>query len=671
LTMSSPLQEFLSQLGYALVQRDENGTFSLLSPAPDWFMQLWPAAKSDEEIISFSDSSPFLESFLSDAEIFWKSAQTGFCESGTWVEKTSNGQEIALEAKALTQSGKHLLAIHSPEKLYEEKVQVLQTARNSLLEHEKLLREIQKKEILLHCIVHDLSQPLSAMLGSFDCLALEVDPKNAAKFIELGKHAGQQQELMIREILSAFSAELQVNLAAEQDENSAPDLLVVAKEAKSEMSPAFAAKGVRLFLTDKIPANMDWQVNGEKTRLQRVFTNLLENALRYTPAGSGVTIGIEDEGGFLKAFVDDEGPGLPADLRPAEMFALFGKGKKSGGKAGLGLYFCRITVERWGGSIGCSSLAEIGSRFWFRLPKAVSNGKPAHNKKTEQRIEHPEMTTHEMHRGLHILLAEDQADIRLLTKHQLERHGHEVMAVGDGQAALEHLKTGEFDILLLDEEMPKLSGVQVASAVRELQKEREKRSVIVALTGNNTPFDRERLLAAGFDQVIGKPFRLETLAALLLDPTKVQAIEDSDDPRPAKESSSWDELLQRVGGDEKLLRQMIRTFLRETPIRMEAMKKALHRSNGAELGSSAHALKGSLGIFGAAQAVKHAQSLEDFGRRSDFPAADKVYGFLQEDIAKLQQNLRGYAKHTAAIPSSAPQGNGPKSKAKELHKRKR
>ena len=102
-----------------------------------------------------------------------------------------------------------------------------------------------------------------------------------------------------------------------------------------------------------------------KKKVARIFTNLLENALRYTPAGSGVTIGIEDEGAFLKAYVDDEGPGLPADLRPAEMFALFGKGKKNGGKAGLGLYFCRVTVERWGGSIGCSSLAEIGIRSLF------------------------------------------------------------------------------------------------------------------------------------------------------------------------------------------------------------------------------------------------------------------------------------------------------------------
>ena len=278
----------------------------------------------------------------------------------------------------------------------------MQTARNSILEHEKLLREIQKKEILLHCIVHDLSQPLSAMRGSFDCLAVECNAENAAKFIELGKNATEQQESMIREILNAFSADLQANLVAKQAGNVTPDLLQAAHEAISAMSLAFLAKGVRLALDDQISPQINWKVHGESTRLHRIFTNLLENALRYTPAGSGVTIGIEDEGAFIKAYVEDGGPGLPADLRPAELFALFGKGTKGGGKAGLGLYFCRITVERWGGSIGCASLSEIGSRFWFRLPKVVLSGESSHRGEAESPAtpEPIRMTKHADHRAV-------------------------------------------------------------------------------------------------------------------------------------------------------------------------------------------------------------------------------------------------------------------------------
>jgi signal transduction histidine kinase/CheY-like chemotaxis protein len=666
--MNTLLGNFLRQSGFVLLEHHEDGSFGLLSEVPEWFVQFWPAANSNDKF-SIQDNSPFLANFLVDAEIFWNSGQAGLCESGTWIETNAAGEQIALEARAMHLDGKQVLAIFSPDTQYQEKAQVLQTARNSQLQHEKLLREIQKKEILLHCIVHDLSQPLSAMRGAFDCLTLENDPESAAKFIGLGKHASEQQESMIREILSAFAADLQADLSAERNINSAPDLLSTAKEAASTIWPAFSAKGVRLSVIDKNSGQTNWRVSGEETRLRRIFTNLLENALRYTPANSGVTIGVEDEGAFLKAYVDDEGPGVPADLRPAEMFALFGKEKKNAGKAGLGLYFCRVTVERWGGSIGCASLAEIGSRFWFRLPKAPLNGIDSAVKKVEQSKDDRKRIKQENRRRLRILLAEDQEDIRVLTTHQLQRGGHEVVAVGNGQAAYESAQTGNFDIIFLDEEMPVLTGVETVRAIRVFQKGKGVSNIIVAFTGNNTPEDRVRLMDAGFDAVVGKPFRLESLDAFLHDPTDITSLESPPDERPFKSGASLEALQQRVGGDEKLLRQIIRTFLRDTPKRLEIISKALKRKNGTDLAYYAHALKGSLGIFSAFEAVWHSQSLQDLGRLGDFEESGRVFGLLQEEIAKLQQNLRGYAKAVTAESSAV--GKEVQSKARKAIKRKR
>ena len=210
MTMNSPLASFVSQLGFTLLERNGDGSFTLLSEAPDWFAQIWPGAGSGSSF-PMTGVSPFLDNFLPDAEEFWNGVRPGFCESGTWIEQKTDGKEIALEARAMHLDRKQVLTIFSSETEYRDKVQVLQVARDSLLQHEKLLREIQKKEILLHCIVHDLSQPLSAMRGSFDCLAIEDDPENVSKFIELGKHASEQQESMIREILNAFAADLQAD----------------------------------------------------------------------------------------------------------------------------------------------------------------------------------------------------------------------------------------------------------------------------------------------------------------------------------------------------------------------------------------------------------------------------------------------------------------------------
>jgi signal transduction histidine kinase/CheY-like chemotaxis protein len=660
---------FLSQIGYVLLERNGANRFSLLAQPPPWFGELWPFSNGGNGPFNLSENSPFLENFLEEAESFWQVPQAGFRDSGTWVEKIGGTREIPLEAMALYLDGKPVLAIHSPDQQYREQVQVLQTARDSLLEHEKLLKEIQKKEILLHCIVHDLSQPLSAIRGSFDCLATETDAERIAKFIDLGKNASVRQEAMIREILNAFSADLQGSLDAEEAMNAAPDLLLAAREAISSMAPAFVAKGVSIFLKGEISEAASWGVRGEKTRLHRVFTNLLENALRYTPAGSSVTIGIEEDGSFLRAFVDDEGPGLPPDLRPAEIFALFSKGKVSGGKAGLGLYFCRITVERWGGTINCASLTEKGSRFWFRLPRAASTANTTAEKKVASRVPEAKNAQRENRTGLRVLLADDQGDIRTLTTHQLTRRGHEVVAVSNGQAAVDSAKAAHFDVILLDEEMPVLSGVQVAQAIRELQKGQDRPSVLVALTGNNTPEDRVRLLAAGFDSVLGKPFRMETLDAFLGNPSKFGAIASLPEVQPDSHGDSLSGALQRVGGDEKLLCQMIRTFLRETPTRMAAMQKALQHKNGRELSSVAHALKGSVGIFGDVRASQQTQSIEYLGSVCNFSEAGRVYGILQEEIAKLQQNLRRYAKLGEAEASTSHKEAKPKSKGAKPHKR--
>ena len=642
--MPEPLSNVLSQFGYVVLERKSDGTFSLLSGAPKWFARMFPEFRPGGKGLPIVEVSPFLDNFLQDAEAFWNDQSPGICESGIWIEKIGSCEQIPVEAKAVLSGGKQILALHSPDPEYAEQLRILQTARNTLLQHERLLSEIQKKEILLHCIVHDLSQPLSAMRGSFDCLTTEHDADRIAKFIDLGKHASEQQEMMIREILQAFSADLQATLDAEKIVNGSPDLRAAAQNAASTLSAAFEAKGVALLLNPDLKTAGSWKVQGEETRLRRVFANLLENALRYTPKGSRVTIRFEDDGTFLKACVDDEGPGLPADLRPEEIFALFAKGKESGGKAGLGLYFCRITVERWGGSIGSTSLPEKGSRFWFRLPKAVETEESAAELNRKVTMDDTKSNYREKLRVLQILLADDQEDIRTLTRHQLQRNGHSVVTVADGKAALEAARCKYFDVILLDEEMPVMNGVQAVQTIREFQKKQPAQSVLVALTGNNTADDRERLIAAGFDSVLGKPFRLESLEAYLRNPGMIGTPEVRAVGEQHKESASVEDLLQRVGGDQKLLRQMIQTFLKETPKRVEMLQMALRGKDGPDLSERAHALKGSVSIFGAARAVEYTQALQEAGRASDFQKSSRSFALLQEEIAKLQENLRGYAK---------------------------
>ncbi len=318
------------------------------------------------------DKSPFLENFFVDAEEFWREHSPGSANSGNWMERGADGREIPLEASARSLDGKRILLIQNLSETFEQQHKLFQTARDSLLVHEKLIKEIQKKEILLHCIVHDLTQPLSAMNGVFHLLERETLSPALRKYVKAGERESQRQELMIRGILEAFSSDLAAQQTRDTIITEAPDLLACAKQAIEGFSPAFRERQIRLSLGPHPGGSQGWRVVGDAARLDRIFGNLLENALRYAPKGSAVTVGLQDHDGFAFAFVDDEGPGLPPDQRPDQLFALFSKGKTHAGKAGLGLYFCKITVERWGGAIGAETRAGGGSRFWFSLPRATT-----------------------------------------------------------------------------------------------------------------------------------------------------------------------------------------------------------------------------------------------------------------------------------------------------------
>jgi signal transduction histidine kinase/CheY-like chemotaxis protein len=665
--MDSSLQAFLRQSGYALFEYAGDAQFTLLTEAPPWFVQLWGPETAGQKKLSLSDKFPFLGSFLPEAIDFWTAVQPGSLDSGAWIEKSTSGEEIPLLANALNLEGRPILAIHSPESRYRERVQSLQTARNSILEHEKLLREIQKKEILLHCIIHDLSQPLSVMSVALDCVSGEPISPRTAEFVELGKHASGQQQSMIREVLHAFSDDLRATLDAENSADNSPDLWQVASEVVESFSPPFAAKNVQLHLAaPAVPAPC--LVTGEESRLRRILANFLENALRYSPAGSRVTVGIEDDDGFCKVYVDDEGPGLPQDLTYAQIFGLLSKGMESSGKAGLGLYFCRITVERWGGTVGCGSLPEKGSRFWFRLPHAALRGQVSSEAHAEQKQgAAPSRRPAAFKKSLRVLLADDQEDIRKLTAFQLERIGHRVTSVSTGKDALETAQHQPFDVILLDEEMPVLTGIQVARAIRDNSQSGPGSPILIAVTGNNTPEDRERLLAAGFDSVLAKPFRLEALSSLL---SGLARSSPDVSPPSLPEPNGLDDILKRTGGDKKLLRQLISTFLRDTPKRLAIIRTALRKQDAIQLTSCAHALKGSVSIFGPSAAYRHAESLQGLGRAANFRQANLLYPLFEEEIAKLLEKLRGYAKEVVAGPPSASTGFRAKSKSAATESRR-
>src|ERR1700723_1142495 len=442
----SIFESFLAGQGCALFEYLGDGDFRLLGEWPDWCANIWGAQPNSDQPIGLAGKSPFLGNFLVDAEEFWRTRSPGSANSGNWIERGADGREIPMEATARSLDGKRILLLQNLSETFGQQQQWFQTARNSLLEHEKLLKEIQKKEILLHCIVHDLTQPLSAMNGVFHLLGGENLPGALRKYVKAGERESQRQELMIRGILEAFSSDLAAQQARETGAYEAPDLLACAKQALEEFSTAFRERHIRLVLGPHAAGSGGWRVVGDASRIDRIFGNLLENAMRYAPKETSVTIGLQEQDGFVFAFVDDEGPGLPPDPRPDQLFALFSKGKTHAGKAGLGLYFCKITVERWGGAIGAETRERGGSRFWFRLPRVSQSAESkaaaaARGKSVDKERPHSHKKAE---KSLRILIAEDAELNRDLIIELLKKRGHVAIGVTVGRRALAAVEEHDF-----------------------------------------------------------------------------------------------------------------------------------------------------------------------------------------------------------------------------------
>ena len=659
---TSLFESFLTSQGYALFESLGAGEFSVVGDCPAWCRDIFAIHSVPGKPVHLDERSPFLENFLVDAEEFWNSKSEGSANSGKWIERDKHGREVPLEVFALSLDRKNILILRNLSANFVEQQQWFQTARDSLLAHERLLSEIQKKEILLHCIIHDLSQPLSAMSGCFNLLRLAKLPAKLSKYVEAGQRESQRQEAMIRGILSAFSGDL----AAQQsgtEETAPPDLAACAQQAIEEFSSAFKDKNVRLRFDPQSNESVNWHVRGDAPRLDRIFGNLLENTLRYSPPASTVTVGLKDDGSNVFAFVDDEGPGLPPDLLSNQLFALFSKGKSHSGKAGLGLYFCKITVERWGGAIGAETRPQGGSRFWFRVPRASrqpqegtsatvsaqeSEAAKRSSAAVKSAVSAPTSRRNKPVKRLRILVTEDTELNRELVLELLKNRGHSVASAADGLEALAALEHSRFDVVLMDEEMPRMNGLEATRAIRRMETSTGRHAYIIGLTGNATEQDERRCLDAGMDAFIAKPVRMEKLYQVVesgaepilgAKPASESSIHANATPAATKDEIAAAHLHRATGGNQKLQRTLITAFLEDAPKTLSLIRRAATTKDGKKLASSAHALKGSIAIFGATNAVAIARELEAMGRANDLLAADSKVDALHSEFVRLKTEL--------------------------------
>jgi len=259
-------------------------------------------------------------------------------------------------------------------------------------------------------------------------------------------------------------------------------------------------------------------VDADETRVEQIVTNLVGNAVKFTPRGGAIALAVIPEGSHVTLSVKDTGVGISADALP-RIFDLFAQGERtldrSQGGLGIGLTLVRRLVELNGGTIEAHSDGlDRGSVFSVRLPTISAP--------TTDTTEPAAPAPSGGHRR-RVLIVEDNDDARDMLRFLLEHEGHTVAVAADGHDGIEHALATMPDVALVDIGLPGVDGYEVARRIRRADPGR--RIALVALTGYGLPDDRRRAEDAGFNFHLVKPVDPQRLFALLasIDPLPTTA----------------------------------------------------------------------------------------------------------------------------------------------------
>jgi two-component system CheB/CheR fusion protein len=264
-------------------------------------------------------------------------------------------------------------------------------------------------------------------------------------------------------------------------------------------------------LTIELPSEAI-QIDCDSTRLAQVVSNVLHNAIKFTPEGGRIAIVAERDDRGVAIRVRDDGMGMdPAEIE--RVFDLFVQGPppldRPQGGLGLGLTLARRLAELHGGTVEASSGGPgLGSEFVVRLPEAMATSEPA-------RPPTPETSEPPLRRKRRVLVVDDNEDAREALRFLLADEGHDVRTAGDGPGALAEMERFQPDVVLLDIGLPGLDGYEVARAIRKRDGGRD--ALLVAVSGYGLPEDRARSRDAGFDDHLLKPVAPQVLLDLVRD----------------------------------------------------------------------------------------------------------------------------------------------------------
>lgn len=515
---------------------------------------------------------------------------------------------------AFKKSSKHHIKLQKAMYRIEQQKQDLENALSIINEQKSELERVnaeikksnQMKEIFLANTSHEIRTPLNAIIG-FTNLLLKMNPDEyQLNYLNNIKNSGNNLLFIINDILDLSKIE-----AGKMDlESTGFDVRDMVSKIVSTLSVKRDDKDININVD--IDARVPEVVVGDPYRITQVLTNLVNNSIKFTGAYCQIDIVVRlerivNDDVELVFKVSDNGIGIPKD-KQNEIFQSFTQANKDTtrkyGGTGLGLSITKQLVEMYHGHISVESEEGKGSTFTFNLILKMADS--TESAKVTPSAATPVATD----RSISILLVEDNEINQQLATDTIKawNSNTQIDIAGNGQIAVDKVKSGDYDLILMDIQMPVMDGNTAAKIIRQLDPPKNQ-IPIIAMTAHAFKEERERCFSNGMNDYVMKPFDSDDLCSKIYKYAvdmrhEVKPVADEVDESVSDEPFNLDALMKICGGKTEELSRIVGVYAISIPSDLFDLATACRNKDIDTINMKTHSLKTSFGYLGMSTAVK-------------------------------------------------------------------
>lgn len=528
--------------------------------------------------------------------------------SGEFKQKSGSTVLLAVEIRAIIE--KEVLSkllIKFREKLHKEKPSIIPIAPPTSSEN--------CKSQLLSNIIHELRTPLIEILASVDLLQSSYLNQEQSEHAQTIKKCSEHLVHVISQILDVSG----LDLGLIEIHNDCSNFKALLDTATSRFQPALLNKDISLYIN--IQPDIPEILFLDEAKLDHILSNLLENAIKYTDSGK-IVINAHMKDMILSVTISDTGIGIPQN-KLDYIFDCFTQLDNSNCRkfrgTGTGLYLCKKYVELMAGEIYAESTVGKGTIFTVKIPVQSKSEMHKTETYTTQSYEGP---AEARFNSMSVLLVEDTELNKRLLVQLLINNGFNVSTADNGYDCLQLLDKKQFDIILMDMQMPIMDGYEATRKIRENRKWTD--IPIIAITANAMTGDREKCLNSGCNSYLAKPFKSEDL------------IQEINQLVNFKNSSA------NSFEPDQLIRELMPEFLEMLDEMLRELNEAVEMKKIDTVKHIAHSIKGTAGIYGfheiseLAAVIEHAAINTNYAQLNSLSAKlIYVYQELEESCSTL------------------------------------